>query len=160
MQAIILAAGLGRRLGDLTKDNTKCMIEVNGVPLINRMLHQIDARNFKRVVIVIGYEGEKLIKHIETLNVKTPIIYVNNPVYDQTNNIYSLYLAKEKLEEDDTILFESDLIFEDAVLDKIMNHPYPNLALVAKFQSWMDGTSLVLDEDDRIERFISPNNFQ
>lgn len=160
MQAIILAAGLGRRLGDLTKDNTKCMIKVNGVPLINRMLDQIQNRNFERIVIVIGYEGEKLIEHIETLQIKTPIIYVNNPVYDKTNNIYSLFLAKEYLEEDETILFESDLIFEDAVLDKIIDHSYPNLALVAKFQSWMDGTSLVLDEDDRIDRFISPNHFK
>lgn len=160
MQAIILAAGMGKRLGELTQDNTKCMIKVNGIPLIDRMLDQIDKRNFKRVVMVIGYEGEKLIKHIETLNIKTPIIYVNNPVYDQTNNIYSLYLAKEQLEEDDTVLFESDLIFEDAVLDKIIEHPYPNLALVAKFQSWMDGTSLVLDEEDRIERFISTNSFK
>src|SRR5690554_2877730 len=143
MQAMILAAGLGRRLGHLTQDNTKCMIKVNGVPLIDRMLAQIDQRKFKRVVIVIGYEGQKLVDHIGTLNIKTPIIYVTNPVYDQTNNIYSLYLAKDYLKEDDTILFESDLIFEDAVLDKIIENPYPNLALVAKFQSWMDGTSLV-----------------
>lgn len=160
MQAIILAAGLGRRLGDLTKDNTKCMIEVNGVPLINRMLDQIQKRNFERIVIVTGYEGSKLIKHIDTLNIQTPIIYVNNPVYDQTNNIYSLFLAKDHLQEDEAILFESDLIFEDAVLDKIIDHPYPNLALVDKFQSWMDGTSLVLDENDHIEKFISTNNFK
>ncbi len=160
MQAIILAAGLGRRLGDLTKDNTKCMIEVNGVRLIDRMLDQIQNRNFDRIVIVIGYEGEKLIKHIENLQIKTPIIYLDNPVYDKTNNIYSLFLAKQYLEEDETVLFESDLIFEDRVLDKIINHSYPNLALVAKFQSWMDGTSLILDADDRIERFISPSHFR
>ena len=160
MQAVILAAGLGRRLGHLTQDNTKCMIKVNGVPLIDRMLAQIEQRSFSRIVIVIGYEGQKLIQHIDNLNIKTPIIYVTNPIYDQTNNIYSLYLAKEHLEEDDAILFESDLIFEDAVLDKIISDPYPNLALVAKFQSWMDGTSLVLDENDRIERFISPTNFK
>lgn len=160
MQAMILAAGMGRRLGHLTQDNTKCMIKVNGTPLIDRMLDQIDQRNFKRVIIVIGYEGQKLVDHIETLNIETPISYVTNPVYDQTNNIYSLYLAKDYLIEDDTILFESDLIFEDAVLDKIIENPYPNLALVAKFQSWMDGTSLVLDDQDRIERFISPKHFK
>ncbi len=151
MQAIILAAGLGKRLGELTKKNTKCMVEVNGVPLINRMLKQIDAKNFERIIIVTGYEGKKLVNHISKLDIRTPIIFENNPVYDQTNNIYSLYLAKDLLKEKDTILFESDLIFEDRVLDKILDNPYPNLALVAKFESWMDGTSLILDENDQID---------
>ena len=160
MQAIILAAGLGKRLGELTKKNTKCMVEVNGVPLINRMLKQIDAKNFERIIIVTGYEGKKLVNHISKLDIRTPIIFENNPVYDQTNNIYSLYLAKDLLKEKDTILFESDLIFEDRVLDKILDNPYPNLALVAKFESWMDGTSLILDENDQIEKFISPSHFK
>lgn len=159
MQAIILAAGMGNRLGALTDDRTKCMIKVNNVTLIERMLDQIDKKNFKRVVIVIGYEGQKLKDYIATLVVNTPIVYVNNPIYDKTNNIYSLYLASSQLAERDTILFESDLIFEDKVLDKIINDPYPNLALVAKFENWMDGTSLILDNEDRIDRFISAKDF-
>ncbi len=159
MQAIILAAGMGKRLGEITKDRTKCMIEVNGVTLISRMLEQIDSRGFERIVIVIGYQGEKLRQYIATLQVKTPVVYVENPVYDQTNNIYSLYLAKDYLVEKETILFESDLIFDDVLLDKLIAHPYPNLALVAKFESWMDGTVVVLDEDDNIRSFVSPANF-
>lgn len=159
MQAIILAAGMGKRLGKITQDKTKCMIKVNGVTLIERILSQIDERDFERVIIVTGYEENNLKSYIAGLDVKTPIIYVSNPVYDKTNNIYSLYLAKDYLSEKDTVLFESDLIFEDAVLDKIINNPYPSLALVAKYESWMDGTCLVLDEDDRIERFISTKDF-
>src|SRR5690554_615380 len=116
MQAIILAAGMGKRLGDLTKDDTKCMIKVNGVPLIDRMLSQLDRNSFKRIIIVTGYKGESLKEHIGTLNVKTPIIYVSNPIYDKTNNIYSLFLAKDYLAEMDTILFESDLIFEETII--------------------------------------------
>lgn len=159
MQAIILAAGMGKRLGELTQDNTKCMIRVNGTTLIERMLHQLEAQHLERIVIVIGYQGQKLKDYVATLGISTPILYVENPIYDQTNNIYSLYLAKDYLLEQDTLLLESDLIFEDAVLERLVHHPYPSLALVAKFESWMDGTVVTLDEEDNIKRFISPQQF-
>lgn len=159
MQAIILAAGMGKRLKELTRNNTKCMIKVNGVTLIERMLQQIDAKNLERIIVVIGYEGEKLKQYINTLSINTPIIFVENPCFEQTNNIYSLYLAKDFLTEKDTLLFESDLIFEDAVLNRLIENPYPSLALVAKFESWMDGTVVTLDEDNNIKRFISPKQF-
>lgn len=159
MQAIILAAGMGKRLKELTRDNTKCMIKVNGITLIERMLQQIDSHHLERIIIVIGYEGEKLKKYINTLSITTPIVFVENPYFDQTNNIYSLYLAKDFLTEKDTLLFESDLIFEDAVLDRLIENPYPSLALVAKFESWMDGTVVTLDESNNIKRFISPKQF-
>ena len=93
MQAIILAAGMGKRLKELTQNNTKCMVKVNGVALIDRMLHQIDQKHLSRIVIVVGYEGQKLIDYIATLDIKTPVVYVNNPIYDKTNNIYALALA-------------------------------------------------------------------
>ena len=150
---------MGKRLGDLTKDNTKAMVKVNGVSLIERMLSQIERQGFERIIIVIGYQGAKLQQYISQLSINTPIIYVNNPIYDQTNNIYSLYLAKDYLVDQETVLFESDLIFEDVVLEKIIQHPYPNLALVAKFESWMDGTVLTIDEDDHIKHFVAPENF-
>ena len=97
MQAIILAAGMGKRLKELTRDNTKCMVKVNGVTLIDRMLHQIERHNLSRIVIVVGYEGQKLIDYIHTLDIQTPIEFIVNPIYDKTNNIYSLALAKEWL---------------------------------------------------------------
>lgn len=163
MQAIILAAGMGKRLGELTKNNTKCMVQVNGVTLIERLLRQLDSvaetRGLSRIVIVVGYEGKKLQNYIATLGIKTPIEFVDNPIYDTTNNIYSLYLAKEQLMEDDTLLFESDLIFEDAVIDRLLDNPYPSLALVAKFESWMDGTVVTLDEEDNIRQFIPGKKF-
>lgn len=160
MQAIILAAGMGKRLKELTKDNTKCMVKVNGVTLIDRMLHQIDAHDLSRIVIVVGYEGGKLIDYISTLDIKTPTVFIENPIYDKTNNIYSLALAKEQLREDDTLLFESDLIFEDAVLDELVNDPRETLALVDKYESWMDGTCVKLSEDDEIEAFIPGKKFK
>lgn len=158
MQAIILAAGMGKRLKELTQDRTKCMVQVNGVALIDRMLHQIESRHLSRIVIVVGYEGEKLMKYIDTLGIRTPIVYVQNPIYDKTNNIYSL--AKDYLCQDDTLLFESDLIFEDAVIDQLLDDPRETLALVDKYESWMDGTCVKLGPDDSIASFVPSKNFR
>lgn len=161
MQAVILAAGMGRRLGELTKGNTKCMVEVNGVTLIDRLLGQLSALDLKRVVIVVGYEGEKLVNYIgDRFNDKFEIVFINNPIYDKTNNIYSLALAREQLVEDDTILLESDLIFDDRMFSLILDNPYPNLALVAKYQTWMDGTMVRIDEDNNIINFITKKAFK
>ena len=160
MQAIILAAGMGKRLKELTQNNTKCMVKVNGVSLIDRMLHQIQKQNVDRIVIVVGYEREKLKEYIATLGITTPITYIDNPIYDKTNNIYSLSLASDYLCEDDTLLFESDLIFEDSVLDSLVRDPRPTLALVDKYESWMDGTCVKLDEDDNIEAFVPGKKFK
>lgn len=160
MQAIILAAGMGKRLKELTQDRTKCMVQVNGVALIDRMLHQIESRYLSRIVIVVGYEGEKLMKYIDTLGIRTPIVYVQNPIYDKTNNIYSLALAKDYLCQDDTLLFESDLIFEDAVIDQLLDDPRETLALVDKYESWMDGTCVKLGPDDSIASFVPSKNFR
>ena len=160
MQAIILAAGMGKRLRELTQSNTKCMVKVNGVTLIDRMLHQIERLHLSRIVIVVGYEGQKLIDYIGTLDIRTPIEYINNPVYDKTNNIYSLALAKNWLCSDDTLLFESDLIFEDAVLETLVNDPRETLALVDKYESWMDGTCVKLTPDDDIEAFVPGEKFK
>lgn len=160
MQAIILAAGMGRRLKELTQDNTKCMVKVNGVTLIDRMLHQIEKHNLDRIVIVVGYEAQKLIDYISTLDIRTPIVYVENPIYDKTNNIYSLALASKQLKEDDTLLFESDLIFEDSVIDVLLDDPRDTLALVDKYESWMDGTCVKLGADDSIDAFVPGKKFK
>ena len=160
MQAIILAAGMGKRLKDLTHDVTKCMIKVNDATLIERMLEQLDNLNLSRIVIVVGYQAQKLIDFIDTLNVRTPIIYVTNDIYDKTNNIYSLYLARECLLQEDTLLLESDLIFESKILDHLLEDPYPNLALVAKYESWMDGTAVTINGSNEILDFIDKRHFK
>lgn len=159
MQAIILAAGMGRRLGTLTNENTKCMIKVHGKTLIERMLEQLSSLNLSRIIIVIGYKGENLKKYIETKFTYLNIQYVENPIYDKTNNIYSLYLAKDYLLEDDTLLLESDLIFNTGIIRKLLDDPFPNLAVVSKYQSWMDGTVVCLDNENNITNFVPKKNF-
>lgn len=159
MQAIILAAGMGKRLGDFTKNNTKCMVPVNGVRLIDRALDQLSKLNLNRVVIVVGYEGQNLMDYVGNEHNGLKIEYINNPIYDKTNNIYSLALAKEQMMEDDTLLIESDLIYEEGMLKLLVDHPSPNLALVAKYESWMDGTMVCIDDDNNIVNFVTKSAF-
>lgn len=161
MQAIILAAGMGRRLGEFTKENTKCMVSVNGTRLIDRVIVQLEKINLNRIVVVVGYEGQKLIDYIDCHYAdKIKIEYVNNPIYYKTNNIYSLGLVKRQLQEDDTLLLESDLIFDDKMLELIVNNPYPDLALVAKYENWMDGTMVCIDDENNIVNFITKDAFR
>ncbi len=159
MQAIILAAGMGKRLKELTKENTKCMVKVNEISLIERTLTSLDKLGLNRIVIVDGYASDKLRLYISGLKVNTKIEYINNPIYDKTNNIYSLWLAKDALTEDDSLLLESDIIFEDSVISGLCNDERKNLALVAKYEDWMDGTCLKLNDDDSIRQFIPGKQF-
>lgn len=160
MQAIILAAGMGKRLGEFTKNNTKCMVEVNGVKLIDRVICQLAKLHLNRLVMVVGYEGQKLKDYIgHRYDDVLKMEFIDNPVYDKTNNIYSLALAKDKLCEDDTLLLESDLIFEDSLLNMLVDNTYPNLALVAKYESWMDGTVVKINEFNEIVNFVPKEAF-
>jgi len=159
MDAIILAAGMGKRLKGLTKDKTKCMITVNEVTLIERMLNQLDNLNLDKIIIVVGYQAEKLKNFISTLNINTRIEFVLNEVYDKTNNIYSLFLAKDYLQDSDCLILESDLIFDNGILEDLIEDENPNLAVVARYENWMDGTVVTIDENDNIENFLSKNQF-
>lgn len=159
MQAIILAAGMGKRLKYLTENNTKCMVQVNDVPMIERTLKILDKKSLSRIIIVVGYEGQRLIDFINTISIMTEIVYIWNRDYEKTNNIYSLALAKDFLCAEDTLLLESDIVFEEQVIDEIISDKRTSLALVDKFENWMDGSCMVIDEDDKILDFIPGKYF-
>lgn len=158
MQAIILAAGKGSRLGSYTKENTKCMLEVNGEKLIDTSLKNLSAVGITKLVLVVGYQKDNLIEYLGDKKYGIDIIYVDNPIYDTTNNIYSLYLARDYLKNDDTLLLESDLIYERTILEGLLKDKRPSLAVVDKYQSWMDGTVVKLDKSNRITNFV-PKSF-
>lgn len=161
MQAIILAAGQGKRLGQYTKDNTKCMVKVNGVSLIDRVIKQLVHIHIDRLVLVVGYKAKELKDFIgHRYDGMIKIEYIENPLYDKTNNIYSLALAKDRLCEDDTLLLESDLIFEDSLLKMLVDSPQPNLALVAKYETWMDGTMVCINDKNDIVNFVPKAAFR
>jgi len=160
MQALVLAAGTGSRLGKYTKDNTKCMLAINGETLISRALEKLNVAGITKLILVVGYKKDNLIEHVGVRYKNIDIEYIENPIYDKTNNIYSLYLAKDRLAEDDTLLLESDLIFDQGIIDRVLADNRETLAVVDKYLSWMDGTSVELDADDNILAFFPKKSFR
>jgi histidinol-phosphate/aromatic aminotransferase/cobyric acid decarboxylase-like protein/choline kinase len=155
MQAIILAAGVGRRLGSLTKDSTKCMVTLNGRRLIEYAFDALVEAKIPRAVMVVGHGAEELQTFLGESCRGVKVEYVLNPIYARSNNIYSLLLAKDFLKRDDSLLLESDVIFEKSLLAECLADKDENLAVVAKFQPWMDGTVTTLDGHGYISNFIS-----
>lgn len=161
MQAIMLAAGKGSRLGKYTKNNTKCMLDVHGETLLERAIDALLEADIKDFILVLGYKKDNVKKFIKEkeLDKKINITYVDNDVYDTTNNIYSLYLAKDYLIQDDTILLESDLIYDKSIIKKLVNSKYDSAALIAKYEEWMDGTVVKLNDDNTINSFVERKDF-
>ena len=164
MQALILAAGMGKRLGKYTSGNTKCMLNINGKTLIERAIEALLDAGVKKLVLVVGYKGENVKKFLleECTNPRVKemeLVFVDNPIYDKTNNIYSLFLAIDELAKDDTILIESDLIYDPELIKRVVKSPIANVVSVAKYKQWMDGTVVKLGEDNNIAEFIEKKNF-
>lgn len=159
MQALMLAAGMGKRLGKYTENATKCMVRVNGKTLIEYAIESLIAVGIKKLTLVVGYKREVLKEFLNGKYKEIEINYIDNDVYDTTNNIYSLYMAKDVLAQDDTILLESDLIFDKKIISELINNKNSNLAVVSPFESWMDGTCAVLDEQNVIKGILGKTEF-
>tara|TARA_S200000501_G_C20870796_1_gene764173 strand:- start:2402 stop:4198 length:1797 start_codon:yes stop_codon:yes gene_type:complete len=159
MQVVIPAAGMGKRLGELTSDKTKCMVQVNGKTLIEQCLDIVTSFKISRIILIVGHEEKKLKELIGSNYNNIEVIYIQNKEYKTTNNIFSIYLARKFFKIEDTILIESDLIFEKKVLKKVIESRFKDLAVVDKYQSWMDGTAVRIDTTGSIDNFISKSEF-
>ena len=123
MKALILNSGLGSRMGVLTSEQPKCMTEISlHETILSRQLKMIAEGGIDEVVITTGYYDSVLIQYCLSLDLPIHITFVKNPIYDQTNYIYSIYCAREYL-DDDFILLHGDLVFENEVFDKVMEYP-------------------------------------
>lgn len=159
MQILIPAAGMGKRLGSETVDKTKAMVKVAGKTLIERCLDSVVMHSIERIILVVGYEKDKLKRFLGASYKGVEIVYVENDKYSTTNNIYSVFLARDYLLQDDTILIESDLIFEPKLLEMVIKNDSENLALVDKYKPWMDGTVVKISDDFSISHFIPKSDF-
>ncbi len=159
MQALMLAAGMGKRLGAYTNNQTKCMVQVGGKTLLEHAADALRQAGIRKFVIVVGYEGEKLMAFAREKLSDFELEFVENRDYGTTNNIYSLFMAREQLAADDTILLESDLIYEPCLIRRMVEAEAPNMVAVAKYEQWMDGTVTLVGEDGVIREFIEKKDF-
>lgn len=121
MKALILNSGLGHRMGVLTSEHPKCMTEISSKEtILSRQLRLISECGVNEVVITTGYFDEVLVNYCKSLNLPIKFTFVNNPLYDETNYIYSIYCAKEYLIDSDILLLHGDLVFENSVIDDVI----------------------------------------
>ncbi len=138
--ALLLAAGTGSRLRPLTENAPKCLTEVGGIPILGRLLHSLRAQKIKRLIVVIGHQRSRIRDYLRHNAGDMQIDYVTNPDYRTTNNIYSLWLAREQIRES-FLLVESDLVFETSMLTDMLQ---PDKIAISRLLPWMNGTTVRL----------------
>jgi len=144
--ALLLAAGTGSRLSPLTDMVPKCLVRVNGISILERLVHTLCLHGFKRLVVVVGYQAGCVRDFLGTRAGGMEITYITSPLYKTTNNIYSLWLARQAIEEP-FLLIESDLVFDTSILGNMLR---PDRIAVARLQSWMNGTTVTINHRQQL----------
>ncbi len=147
--ALLLAAGLGSRLHPLTQNMPKCLTVVNGVSILENLVSCLDQHGFKRLVVVTGHFENCMQDFLGTQVGGITIDYVYSPLYATTNNIYSLWMAREIIREP-FLLIESDLVFDMSLLDDML---YPDRIAIARMQPWMNGTTVTVNRFQEVRAF-------
>lgn len=147
--AVLLAAGLGSRLAPLTDAVPKCMVAVAGVPILGRLVRCLDRLGFERLVVVTGYKSELIRDYLGETFGGIAVEYVVSPVFETTNNIYSLWLVRDLIDEA-FLLVESDLVFDEGLLEPLLQ---PDRIAVSRQLPWMSGTTVTLDDDGIVNAF-------
>lgn len=147
--ALLLAAGTGSRLYPLTESMPKCLTEVNGVPILERLVSCLSRQGFKRMVVVTGHLENRIRDFLGTRAGGLAIDYVSSPLYKTTNNIYSLWMAREAIWEP-FLLVESDLVFDVSLLDDMLR---PGRIAVARMKLWMNGSTVTIDKFQNVKAF-------
>ena len=146
MKAIILAAGQGSRLKPKTDNLPKCLVRVKNVPILNYQLEALNQLGLTECVIVVGFMGDLIRQETGDRFGNLHISYVDNKYFMETNNIYSLWCAKEYL-ADDIILIEGDVLFDKNILSALVDNIPSNTAVIDDFRSDMDGTVIIKKSD-------------
>ncbi len=154
-RAIILAAGLGRRMMPLTEHVHKTLLTIGGRPIIDRLICGLRDSGIVRITIVTGYRADELESHVLRHFPDLELSFVRNELYETTNNIHSLALAFEQLDfAEDIVLLESDLIYEPAVLRRLIDSKHDNVAVVDRYRVGLDGTVVALSESKVVTHVI------
>lgn len=146
MKAIILAAGMGTRLRPLTDVTPKCLVPVDGKPMLEYQLEGLARAGLQECVLVVGYRASQITDRIGYYHRGMAIAYVENRLFQETNNLYSLWLARDHL-DDDIVLIEGDLLFEDDLIRQLVQHPASTVAVVDHYQPAMDGTVILAENN-------------
>ena len=147
--ALLLAAGTGSRLYPLTENSPKCLTLVNEISILERLITSLNQHGFERLVVVTGHLENRIRKFLGNRAGNLSIEYVYSPSYKTTNNIYSLWMAREIINEP-FLLIESDLIFDPSLLTDML---YPDRIAISRMQSCLNGSTVTIDQFNKVEAF-------
>ena len=151
--AVILAAGMGTRLAPLTRTLPKCLVRVNGTPILENTLTRLSDRGITRAVILVGYMADIIRSGIGDRFRGMRIRYIENPLFHKTNNMYSLWLARNLCPGGtEFILIEGDLFFEANVLDRLLEDPSGCCWAADDFLRFRDGCMLTAGPGRKIQK--------
>jgi len=140
--ALLLAAGTGSRLQPITNDIPKCLARVNEAPLLEHLVQRLHQYGFKRLVVVVGYLKQNIRNLLDEIAGDLTVEYIVSPQYETTNNIYSLWLAREIIQEP-FMLIESDLIFTPPLLEDML---LPDRIAISHILPWMKGSTVTISD--------------
>ncbi len=149
--ALLLAAGTGSRLFPLTQKSPKCLTLVNEISILERLIKSLNQHGFKRLVVVTGHKEDCIRNFLKTRAGNIKIEYVFSPLYKTTNNIYSLWMAREIINEP-FVLIESDLVFDPSLLTDML---YPDRIAIARMKPWLNGSTVTINPSSSIDAFHS-----
>ena len=147
--ALLLAAGTGSRLLPFTQKSPKCMTLVSEISILSRLVENLRLQGFQKLVIVTGHLNASIENFLGTKYNDIVIEYVHCPFYKTTNNIYSLWMVRDIMVEP-FVLIESDLVFDPLLLNDMI---YPDRLAIASIRSWMNGTTVIINEDNKVIEF-------
>ncbi len=151
MRTVILAAGISARLRPLTDNTPKCLLKIGGKTILERTIDNLLAYNLDDIIIVTGFRQEQIKSFIAERYPQLKMTYIFNERYDTTNNIYSLWLAKDFVLDDDMLMMDSDILFDKRILELLINSQYPNcLALRSDHQLSDEEIKIKLNDDKSI----------
>lgn len=127
MKALILAAGMASRLRPLTANTPKCLLKIGERCLLQRSIDALIASGIDELVIVTGFLREKIESFVVSHYPNLKVTFIFNEVFDSTNNIYSLWLARKEVEGCDTLLLDSDLLYDPEIIKRILAEKSPNI---------------------------------
>lgn len=152
--AVLLAAGTGSRLKPLTNDAPKCLSEVNGTAILERLVNCLSDNGFQHLIVVVGYLDQHIRNFLDSSSTDLTVEYVVNPRYSTTNNLYSLWLARLTI-GDPFLLVESDVVFNTSLLAGMLQ---PDKIATSKMQNWMQGTTVTIDPSQQVSAFQMGSN--
>jgi len=132
MKAIILAAGVGSRIRPMTDSRPKCLLRIGGVTILERMISHIQSCGIRDVIFVLGYCQEQIKEAVETKFPELNAHFVTNNHYSKTNTGFSLMLAKDFIKDSTFVKFDADVVFEKAILKKLIECNHANCLCVDK----------------------------